>query len=245
MLGSPFKSKGAKISPLPSPSVSPISVLDLAIAEANSIIIDQDCASPVSAHFAHSPSSPSPRAQLICPVVLFSDDNVALVGTLPSPLSVYKTYSDLSTNSAQRNSISLTHSYGQPSPSTLLSVLAAVHFSESSCEAATHLGHASDLLFKFDHFSRQPLYKQKFQEAIGGLQDTLPCSKYNEIIPLVSIISKCRFKITDFDHLPTIVVQEMFQWLTYDEFCSFACVSRLWRDMSYEDVVWKIFYVRA
>lgn len=92
--------------------------------------------------------------------------------------------------------------------------------------------------------TEKPIFLQRFRKAIFCLQDTLSVSKYEQLTVLVKGILTGSFSAASIDDLPTFVLQEIFQWLTYEDAPRLATVNRYWRAASYEDVLWRVFYHR-
>jgi len=83
-----------------------------------------------------------------------------------------------------------------------------------------------------------------FRMAISFISDIFPLKKYMQLIPFIRTVLTEGFHLPSVDDLPTIVLQEIMQWLTYDEAPRLATVSKYWRTTSYDDALWKCFYHR-
>lgn len=121
--------------------------------------------------------------------------------------------------------------------------LAALENCESHFEAIAHLRRINDWLSQLSYPDRIFYCKSTFESTVHSLHHR-GVFWFKETIPQIKAILLRFFTSSCFDILPTFVLQEIFHYLSFDEFSTVPTVCKLWKETSYEDVVWKTFYHR-
>ena len=111
--------------------------------------------------------------------------------------------------------------------------------SESTFDAIVHLKKISDILKNINYLDKLTICKFRFQNAIESM-------RFNDLYVFLDLEDRFKevvishFTISNFDRLPTILVQEIFLWLNHESFFNYFSVCKYWKEILYEDTVWKV-----
>ena len=111
--------------------------------------------------------------------------------------------------------------------------------SESTFDAIVHLKKISDILKNINYLDKLTICKFQFQDAIESM-------RFNDLYVFLDLEDRFKeivvshFTISNFDKLPTILVQEIFLWLNHESFLNYFSVCKYWKEILYEDTVWNV-----